>query len=339
MIKKIIVLLLIFIGSFSLGFSQTDSTSTPVLKRVVKHNGVEYIGVVLNDDGRELLIETKDLGKIYIPKSEIALIEEFKEKEVLKPGEYRTAGPFTTRYYFTNNALPIKKGDDYAMLHLYGPEVHFSVANNLSVGVMASWIASPIGIAAKYSIPTPNEKVNLSLGTIMFSSGYLYQAKGWGGLHWGSVTFGKPGKNVTLSSGFGYVDLRFNRRSRFETGLERMNRGSVSSVGGIFPVGKKASFLFDCLVAISEQRNYSSYNGDWNPAIGEYEYNLVTYNSGTQVAAVLMPGMRFQTKPDRAFQVALAGVIYYSSIGFGSNSTSSDMISFPVPMCSWFFKF
>ena len=58
-----------------------------------------------------------------------------------KNGEFRASGPFTTRYYFTNNALPIKKNENYALVHIYGPEVPFSVGNKTSLGLMASWIA------------------------------------------------------------------------------------------------------------------------------------------------------------------------------------------------------
>lgn len=336
--------LLLFTLTLSLvhfnSFGQTEGDTVKVVKhKIVKHDGTTYIGVILSDDGREVLIETKELGKIYIPKSEIASMKEISEEDSLVKGNFREAGPFVTRYYFTNNALPIKKGEDYAMVHLFGAEAHFSVANNLSFGVIATWIASPIAAVAKYSIPTGNEKINFSLGTIMLSSGYLFQAKGWGGLHWGSFTYGVPGKNFTLSSGFGYVDLIDNDRSRKESGLDQLNRASVSSIAGILPVGDRASFIFDSMISVSERRNYTT-TGSYYDSEGNFVPGITTYNSGTQVSAFLMPGIRFQKYERRAFQVALAGVIHYSSIGFSSynGESSPRTISFPVPMCSWFFK-
>ena len=51
--------------------SQDQDTT---LRVVTKHDGTEYIGVIISDDGREVLIETKALGKIYIPKSDIRSI-------------------------------------------------------------------------------------------------------------------------------------------------------------------------------------------------------------------------------------------------------------------------
>jgi len=43
-----------------------------------------------------------------------------------------------------------------------------------------------------------------------------------------------------------------------------------------------------------------------------------------------MPGMRFQTKENRALQVSLAGV---------ATIETGDFASFPLPMVSWFYKF
>lgn len=334
----LILFALIFLGS-NISFSQ-DSSATRKIYKIVKHNGTKYVGEVLSDDGREVLIVTEELGKIYIPKSDIQSMKLLEESDQLIDGNFREFGPFKSRYYFTNNALPITKGEDYAMIHLYGPEVHFALSDRFSLGVMATWIASPIGLAAKYSIPTNNEKLNFSIGTIMLSSGYLMNGRGWGGLHWASATLGKAGKNITVSSGFGYIDLGFTARSDYETGLNKLTPASVSSIGGILPIGEKASFIFDSMVSVSERRNYS-YTYGFTDLEGNYVQGIPSYVSGTEIAAFLMPGMRFQKNERRAFQVALAGVIQYSSVGFWSFSgvTAPRTRTFPVPMCSWFFKF
>lgn len=157
-------------------FSQTvedDTTSSSALFVITKNDGTEYIGKILSDDGREVLIETERLGKIYIPKSDIKSIVKVEDERSIVHGEFRTLGPFTTRYAFTTNALPIQKGENYALINLYGPEVHFAVSNNLSLGIMSTWIASPFVLAAKYSMKTNNEKVNVSLGTLFGTSGYF----------------------------------------------------------------------------------------------------------------------------------------------------------------------
>ena len=286
-------------------FSQVGTDTTQLKEKptvkVTKNDGSVFIGKIVKDDGREILMKTNSIGDVYIAKSDIKSITEVDKLQSTYSGNYREEGPFKSRYYFTNNALPLEKGDNYALVHLYGPEVHVAVSDRLSIGVMATWIASPIGLALKYVIPTDNKKLNFSLGTIMISSGYLLQARGYGGLHWVSMTNGSPGKNLTLSTGVGYLDFDFGSAEV----------ASVSSIAGIYPVGERSSFIFDSMIGVSG----NSTDG-------------ISFNS------FFMPGMRFQKTERKAFQVALAGVISVRENGFGSTESNS----FPVPMCSWFFK-
>jgi hypothetical protein len=318
--------------------AQVDSTqSEQVLHRVVKFDGREYIGVLLSDDGREVLIETEQLGKIYIPKADIESIALAKTDDSLIRGKFRESGPFTTRYYFTNNALPIRKGEHYVMVHLYGPEVHFAVADRLSVGIMATWIASPIGLAVKYAIPTANDRLNFSVGSIVLSSGYLFQSQGFGGLHWASASYGRPGKNFTISGGYAYADLGFDNRHDLPDLRDRVRQGPVLGVAALLPVGEKASFLFDSMTFLTVHHNYHDID-PYAPGNGGPATPILLWHSGDKVSTVLMPGMRFQRNARSAFQIALAGVIEYSSIGFDYESTSGSTRSLPIPMCSWFIK-
>jgi hypothetical protein len=115
--------------TFILGFSKAQQNPVDTNTYVVtKNNGMEYIGKILNDDGREILLETNTLGKIYITKSDIKSITLVSSRKEVVFGEYRAQGPFTTRYQFTTNAFSIKRGENYALVNLYGPEVHFSLS-------------------------------------------------------------------------------------------------------------------------------------------------------------------------------------------------------------------
>ena len=126
---KNITALIIF---FFLAFQVCAQTSEEIEEKkenlvlIIKNSGGEYIGEIISDDGREILLITKTIGKIYINKSEISSISKVEENlKTNKNGEFRASGPFTTRYYFTNNALPIKKNENYALVHVYGPESSF----------------------------------------------------------------------------------------------------------------------------------------------------------------------------------------------------------------------
>lgn len=359
------ILTLLFSG---VTFSQNSSDEEPKYA-VTKTDGTVYIGTILSDDGREILMMTDNLGKIYIPKSDIKSIKKVEESDI-KLGVYVGENIFTTRYQFTTNAFPIKKHENYTVLNLYGPEVHYSVADNLSVGIMATWIASPIALALKYTFPTDNTKLNFGVGTLLGSSGYLNRARGYGGLHWAMVTYGDRYNNITASAGYAYFNsgdgspdllyptgtyeqipdpygLSFNLPQAIGYG-----RGTYSAptfgLSGMFAVGEKATFIIDIMAVFATQnRSYQNiyYNGSelWNSTQISFS-EPIAYKS-TSTNYVVMPAMRFQRKIDRAFQVSLAGVIgkqFYRENNFYSNQFGNKVeskYSFPFPMLSWFFKF
>ena len=210
--KNIIILTILLFLAFHIS-AQTSAENKEKkenLVLIIKNNGGEYIGEIVSDDGREILLITKTIGKIYINKSEISSISNVDEKvKNNKNGEFRASGPFTTRYYFTNNALPIKKNENYALVHVYGPEVHFSVGNKTSLGIMASWIASPIGLVLKQQIYSKN-KFHISVGSILGSSGYINQGQTYGGLHWGTITIGDRTSNISFSAGLAHINWPTN---------------------------------------------------------------------------------------------------------------------------------
>ncbi|NOQ75793.1 MAG: hypothetical protein GQ574_27560 [Crocinitomix sp.] len=330
-----------------------DSSNTEQLYVIKRHDGVEYIGKILIDNARELLIETENLGQIYLPKSEIKSITRIINKKDIINGEYQQDGPFTTRYTFTTNALPIKKGENYAMINLYGPEVHFAMSDKFSLGVMSSWIVSPMLLAGKYTINTKNEKINFSLGTLMGTSGYLNNFRGYGGLHFANVTFGSRMNNVTLAGGYAYLQPGSKNRldaegtyyseDQYFYSYERITspliKGPIFSIAGITKVGARASFVFDSMIGVFSQTDSKRTSTAITPTV-ENDFNsyqhVVTHYENKTTALFVMPGMRFQSTERRAFQVSLAGV---SVFGWASNEGGSYNFSFPIPMCSWFFKF
>ena len=382
--SRLILLAVLLLSSMQWSTAQvTDSsiyttadTTKKQLYLVTKTDNAEFYGYILSDDGREILLETKTIGRIYISKSVIKLIKPIQESSIKTNinqsyTDYRAQGPFTTRYYFTNNALPIEKNENYAMINIYGPEIHFAVEDNLSVGIMASWIASPIAVATKYAFYSKNN-THLSAGTILASSGYLLNAKGYGGLHWVTANQGDRMKSVSLSLGYGYADLadfdgvevgdKYNipdnidyraaqairqKLNGYQTEYNdiQLYKGFAGSyvlgVSGITPVGKKASFIFDAIAFLGKTKEveYSNYP----ITVSYFDYNTNSTITGTYVIGegkvvdginqstfIIMPAMRFNTAYNKAFQVALAGVI---------NVQGSEVVSFPIPTVGWLRQF
>ena len=331
-----------------------DST----FRLIEKNDGTKYIAIILSDDARELLIDTETIGKIYIPKSEVKRITLIENTDAIRNGEFLEESPFSTRYAFTNNALPVKKGNHYAMANWYGPEVHFAVTDKLSFGAMTTWIGSPFVLVGKYSFPTSNPKVNFSIGTMLGSSGWLGSFQGFGGLHWATFTYGDRKRNISFSAGYGYVSpgnqrnvavpgvyvgdssvntwTDVNGNTTTETYYNypeipyeedtRFFKLPIFSVGGIYQITSKTSLFFDSMfgyVSPSILNRETSSGGISSPIIIE------VLPESKSNALYFMPGLRFQGKDHIAFQIALAGVSAWGG---------SDRVTFPLPMISWFFK-
>ncbi len=326
-----------------------DST----LRLIVKNDGTKYIAKILSDDARELLIDTETIGKIYILKSEVKRITLIKNTDAIRNGELLEESPFSTRYAFTNNALPIKKGNHYTMANWYGPEVHFAVTDKLSLGAMTTWLGSPFILVGKYSISTSNPKVNFSLGSMLGSSGWLGSFQGFGGLHWATFTYGDRKKNISFSAGYGYFsrnsrsgpvpgvyvgDSSFNTLTNetnysvpeipYEKDEMRSFRLPIFSIGGIYQITSKTSLFFDSMFGYVSPSIF--YNSPTNQSGGITSPIIIEVlpRSKTNVL-YFMPGLRFQSKEQMAFQFALAGVSAWSR---------SESVTFPLPMISWFFK-
>ena len=321
----ITVLLFIF-NSLSQEETKVDSSE---MKIVYLMNGKKYIGTILKDDGREILIQSEKIGKIYIAKTDIKEINSANNNLIEVNGEIDVESPFTTRYAYTSNAFPIKKGSNYAMVSLFGPEIHFATSDRFSLGVMTTWIGSPLAFNAKYTFRSKYKKLNFAVGTILGTSGYLGSGNGYGGLSWFTTTYGNRVNNISISAGYGAVGF-INDNSRF-------NGGPLFSIAGIHSIGKGISFIFDSMFSITKRTQstpvYSTTLTEVDYGYGYIDsyYEILSYEEEkkTNLAFFLMPGMRFQKTDDKAFQVSLAGVINV----FGDQTNS-----FPVPMCSWFFK-
>lgn len=358
--------ILIFICALlgSLNSNAQTTTKDTTLRLVERYDGVKYIAKILSDDGRELLLETEALGKLYILKSEVKRISIVEDLGEIKNGELREDSPFSTRYAFTNNALPIKRNNHYAMVNLFGPEVHFAVNDRLNLGVMTTWLGSPLVAVGKYTIPTANEKVNFSIASMLGTSGYLNGFQGFGGLHWGTFTYGDRKNNISISAGYGYFNTG-NSDHRENVGVyygdsvvnssgstyydypdvpytlvKELLSAPIFSLAGIFQISNRASVFFDSMIAFGGNRNRTSSSTTG----GDYSYDpntgqslppsqvvvTITDANSPSTALYFMPGFRYQKNENRAFQIAIAGVSVWQD---------GDNFTFPLPTMSWFFKF
>jgi hypothetical protein len=325
--KKILSTLFLFLVLSAITLAQKDST----LKVIQLTNGNEYIGTIISDDGREMLFESTTVGKIYIKKTDVKSISNYNEDDfVVINNEKVKSNPFSTRYSFTTNALPIKKKNNYYMINLWGPEFHVAVADNFNVGIMTTWIGSPLALAAKYSFQTKNPKVNFSIGEIIGNGGYV-NPSAFISLSFGNVTFGDRDKNLTLGVGYGYFD--FNKSAEEEIpgtyistdgiptrGASGAKKGVLGSVAASIRINEKNSFVFDSMFGLLKTNGTNS-TDQYNPA--GILTTVVTPSVNSKSFLILMPALRTSQGEGRSVQFTLAGIRI--------NDTYK-----PIPFVTWF---
>ncbi len=232
---KYLFSIIILFAINTISFVPLTAQDNPVESKITKNDGAIYIGVILANDEKGVLIETKNLGKILIPKYEIKSIEVYSNTAT-------TYGinAYSTRYFITPNGLPIKKGDDYLLLSPISAEAHFAVSDNFSLGIMTTWGATPIIGSAKYSINIA-ENINIGIGALLGTLGWAGLDK-YGVLGYGSLTYGNRQSNITLSGGYGLIGYNKEHRS-----------APLMSIAGMTPIAKKVSFVFDSFIYLDNK--------------------------------------------------------------------------------------
>lgn len=330
--KSLLSTLLFTLGFIMLSFAQPGKN----IKVIQLTNGNEYTGTIISDDGREVLIETETLGKIYIKKSEIKSISEFRDEDFVIVNEEKVkSNPFSTRYSFTTNALPIKKRENYYMLNLWGPEFHVAIADNFNVGVMTTWIGSPFAVAAKYSFQTKNPKLNFSVGEIAGNGGYINPST-LISLSFGNVTFGDRDKNLTFGAGYGYFDFNQemyrpgtyypasgNPYPTIQYTQRPASKGPIASIGANIRISDKTSFIFDSMFG---SMTVTDSEGHWYfDQATQSSHAVVTKTVSNHPFFIFMPGLRINQGDGKAFQVCMAGARIQD-------------VTIPMPYVTWFRK-
>ncbi|MBL7813008.1 MAG: hypothetical protein JNL57_12370 [Bacteroidetes bacterium] len=214
---------------------QTYDTAKTYL--VIKNDGTEYAGKILKSDEREILIETKAIGKIYIPKHEIKSISEINPADV-KGKDYVGDEPFSTRHILTTNGHSLGKGTSYANITLWGPDVEFGITEKFSLGIMTTWLAAPLVGSAKYSVKL-HDRVHFGAGALVGTASWV-RLNAWGALPYGVITLGGRKSNISLSGGAVFLGSDGEVTSQ-----------PLFNVAGMSRISKKVSFIFDSFLVPS----------------------------------------------------------------------------------------
>ncbi len=320
------VILLGFSPVISSGQERSDTVLThqKVKHLIIKNDNSRYTGEILYQDMREVIIRTENLGDIAIPKHEIREIRELGEED-FRDGVFTGADLFTTRYFLTTNGLHVRKGESYVQWNLFGPDFQFGVADNFGVGVMTSWLAIPIIGTAKYSRQL-GENTSLAAGTLLGTGSWAQPDFGIA-LPFVALTFGGRSHNVNFSTGYGLVFYSvetYNPNTDRST-TEKFREGRLLlSLAGMTRISPAISLVFDSFIAPpGPYRTQTIWEYSWENG----NYREVTTTERSSALMIFVPGIRWHTRPNAAFQFGFTGAYF-----------DGEFVPVPIPMVQWFRK-
>ena len=326
-----VVMLLLF-SQVVMTAQDHNDTDQQVKYIIIKNDNSQFIGEIISQDVREVIIRTEKLGDIAIPKHEIKEIRELGAEE-FRRGTFVGPGMFTTRYFLTTNGLPVLKGESYIQWNLFGPDFQFGVADNFGVGVMTSWIAMPIIGTAKYSRQL-GENTSFAAGTLLGTGSWAQPDFGIA-LPYAAITFGGRSHNINFSTGYGlvfYSDEVYNpntdryRKEKFREGR------LLLSVAGMTRISPAISLVFDSFIMppgpFRTQTEWD-YTWSYDPITGDYTDTVTEFKTTERSPSlmVFVPGIRWHTRPNAAFQ-----------FGFTGAYIDGESIDDLIPVVQWFRK-
>ncbi|MBU3699879.1 MAG: hypothetical protein FGM33_07705, partial [Candidatus Kapabacteria bacterium] len=232
---------------------------------VQKTDEGRYVGILLSADEREVLLDSTAIGSVVIPRSLVRSIE--ASTSAASQVRASSAGhvPFSSRYFITTNGFPIGEDGAYILFTTAGPDFQFAPTENLSVGLLTTYIGSPI-IGSIKATTKVSENVNLAAGALVGWNGWI-PSFFFFALPYGSVTYGTRASNVTTSVGYGYVGYDGEGGGR-----------TLFSLAGQTHAWSKVSVMFDSII--------------------------LSAGNDSSMLLFGMPGLRVATGRNSAFQVA-----------------------------------
>lgn len=291
---------------------------------VTKNDNSRYIGVIIYEDAREVIIKTDNLGEVAIPKHEI------REIRIVQSGDFRDdqfigEEMFATRYFLTTNGLPVRKGEDYVQWNIFGPDFQFAIADNFGIGIMTSWIAMPVVGTAKHSWQL-GENSSMALGGLLGTGSWSRPDLGLV-LPFVALTSGNRSNNISFSTGYGRLFYSIEEYNPFTDRMrtEKIREGRLLfSVAGMTKISPVISLIFDSFIMTrGPERTRTNYEYNWMTD----RYSQVQTTERPSGLAVFVPGIRWQTKPNNAFQFGFTGIRF-----------EGEFVPAPLPMVQWYRK-
>ncbi len=210
---------------------------------VVTNDGAEFIGEIISDDAREILMNTRDRGQMYIPKHTIKSVQ-LMGNDNYQNGELITENHFPNHYMFSSNVLPLKKREFVANTYYFlGYSLNYSVNENVAVGVHTSIVGRPIGLGLKTSFTISEMNylgVEMHGGFLSIDQGNYFMG------HIG-VKYTRGNEKANFSVGAGVVSLSAGFTNTY-SGTASIN-GYYLNAAGCSRISKKSMFVLEGFTA------------------------------------------------------------------------------------------
>lgn len=227
--------------------TQVDTTKIAKQYEITLNDGSSLIGSILSRDSTTIVFQTSSISRIEIP------VQQMKSLKEIVPGNtaggYSIANPFPTKYFFTQSAINLHKGEGYYQnTYLFFNSVNYGFTDYFSVGAGIEVLSTFGSLTAGgkfspifYIAPKVGFKVaeNLHLGagvTLANISDFFDNTVI--GLGSGLATYGSTEHNVTLGlgTGFSFENKYVSNLIYSVSGMTRVsNRIALVSENYIFP--------------------------------------------------------------------------------------------------------
>ena len=210
---KKMILCIVGIAIFSLfRVNGQNSTGTVAIKtdkqyEIVLNDGAVFTGTILSRDSTTIVFQTNTISRIDIP---VRQMKSLKKIQPPIPGKrsYKIVNPFPTKYFFTQSAINLQKGEGYYQnTYIFLNSVNYGLTDYFSIGAGME-ILSTIGSISSntfsptwYIAPKLGFKVSDRFylgGGVTFANigGFFDNAKI--GMGYGLATFGSTEHNFSI---------------------------------------------------------------------------------------------------------------------------------------------
>lgn len=188
-----------------------------------------FIGELIYEDDDKITIRTEAVGEITIERGNIRSVEKVDSTRI-KNGAYWFDNPQSTRYFFSPNAIGLKKGRGYYQnTWVFFNNVNYGITNNFSLGggmiplFLFGTSVTPVWLLPKISIPIKKDSFYLGGGAMV--GGVIGTDTEPLGILYGSATLGDLDRNLSLSLGYGYAGSEISETPVINiSGMTRISR-------------------------------------------------------------------------------------------------------------------